>query len=350
MPTIEDLRAVLAAREEFAGDPDTVLQHVTAPPRRRMLAPTLAAAMVAALAVGGVVLAATQGHTPQQPSGGGPASTVPAATTAPPGGSQTLDRAFSIDRVIGYQFTLIAFTAESQLARITPSGSDSLAGFVTVYSPGVEPKAIQLSADGLHVTVNGADGTFLPGTEPDTVHAVDHPDSWPRLLWHYRSDAWAEVAGPFDFQDGPHRYDNSAARADELQIAEAVRTGDGGPITMPFAVTPPSELVIATADSGVMDCLGFDRPNQPQSGGTIATALAVCRVATGKVHDVPRESGDQVAVHDVGDGTSIVCVLDPTQVDPAIRDAMAHGGLQALADHVDTSPDPADPSTWLPIQ
>ncbi len=349
MPTIDDLRAVLAAREEFAGDPDTVLQHVTSPPRRRVLAPTLAAATVAALAVGGVLLATTQDR-PQQPSGGGPASTVPTATTAPPGARQTLDSGLLGRRRGGYQFTPIAFSAESQLARITPTGSDSLAGFVTVYSPGVEPKALQLSADGQHVTVNGADGMFLPGTEPDTVHAVDHPDSWPRLLWHYRSDAWAEIDGPFDFDDGIHMYDNTAARADELRIAEAVRIGAGGPITMPFAVTPPSELVIATADSGAMDCLGFDRANQPQSGGTIASALAVCRVATGKIDDVPRESGDQVAVHDVGDGTSIVCVLDATQLDPTVRDALAHGGLQSIADHVDASPKLDDPSTWLPIQ
>jgi hypothetical protein len=342
MPTIDDLRTVLVSREEFAGDPDTVRHHLASPPRRRVLAPTLAAATVAALAVGGVLLAASESDR-QQPSGGRPESTVPPATTAPPGAGQTLDWAFSVGAVTGYQFTSIGFSAESETARITHSDTSSLAGFVTVYSPGVEPKALQLSANGQHVVVNGTNGTFLPGTEPDTVHAVDHPDSWPRLLWHYRSDAWAEIDGPFAFDDGIHMYDNGAARADELRIAEAVRIGAGGPITMPFAVTPPSELVIATTGTGSSDCLGYDLAGQPQSGSV--SVLTVCRVASGRVDDMPFDSGDRVVVHDVGDGTSIVCALAAAHLD-----LLDQSGLQALADHVDASPKLDDPSTWLPIQ
>src|SRR6185312_8223793 len=101
---------------------------------------------------------------------------------------------------------------------------------------------------------------------------------------HYRPDAWAEVDGPFGFQQGPHSYDNAAAQATELRIAEAIRLGDSDPITMPFALAhPPSEFVIASAESGASNCLGYDLAGQPQPGTSATDVLTVCRVASGKV-------------------------------------------------------------------
>jgi hypothetical protein len=274
-----------------------------------------------------------------------PPTNVGTATTAPPTANSTLDWAFSVASVDGYDFTRFAFSAQSQQARITASGDGSFAGFVTMYSPGQTPKALQLSGNGEHVLVNGQDATFLPGTRPDTVRAADNPDSWPRLLWHYRADAWAEVDGPFGFDTARHEYDNAAASTAERRIAVAVHFGDSDPITMPFAVDhAPSELVIATTESGAANCLGYDLAGRPQSGGATST-LTVCRIASDRVGDVSGDAGDRIAVHDVGDGTSIVCVLGADSLD-----LLDQSGLQDIADHAKTSPTIDDPSTWLPVR
>lgn len=349
MPTLDDLRAVLYEREDFAGDPDTVRQFVASPPRRRVIAPGLAAAAVVALAVGGIVLAGTQDGA-RQPAGGGPSTSPPTATTAPPHANAALDWAFSVGAVAGYRFTRFAFDAESQQARITRADHGSFAGFVTMYSPGVSPKTLGLRVDSHQsVLVGSADAVFVPGIEPESVNAVDEPDSWPRLLWHYRDDAWVEVAGPFGFVADEHHYDNAAALPVERQIAMAVQIGDSDRITMPLAVHyVPSEFVIASTVSTPAACLGYDLAGKAQSLPAPFN-LSVCRVTNDQIDNVPSEDGDRIAVHDVGDGTSVVCVLAPEGLTPQDLQALSDGGLQAIADNADVSPSLDDPTTWLPV-
>lgn len=349
MPTIDDLRALLYAREEFAGDPDTVRQFVASPPRRQILAPALAAAAVVTLAVGGIALARTQDGT-HEPAGGTGLSVPPPAKTAPPNANVALHWGFSVGDVTGYRFNRFVFDAESQQARITDAGDDAFAGFVTMYSPGVAPKAVGLRVDTQQeVRVGAADAVFVPGIEPDTLQAGDDPDSWPRLLWHYRADAWIEVDGPFGYASGDHQYDNALALSVEKQIAGAVQIGDSNPITMPLAVKyVPSEFVIASAIRTAPACLGYDLAGDSQSQATTFN-LSVCRVASDQVDSVQREDGDQIAIHEVGDGTSIVCVLSPDGLSPQDLQNLSDGGLQSIADRADTSPSLTDPTTWLPV-
>lgn len=350
MPTLDDLRAVLYEREKFAGDPDVVRQFVASPPRRRVVAPALAAAAVVALAVGGIALAGRRDNS-HEPAGGSGLSTPPLATTAPPNANATLHWGFSIGDVAGYRFNRFVFDAESQLARITNAGDGSFTGFATMYSPSVSPKTLGLRVDTQQqVLVGTADAIFVPGISPDTQQAAEDSDSWPRLIWHYRADAWAEISGPFGYVTDEQNYDNPVALSVEEQIAEAVQVGDSDPITMPFAVEyVPSEFAIASATSLAPACLGYDLAGAPQPLPADVANLSVCRVATNQVDSVPREDGDQVAVHDVGDGTSVVCVLVPDGLSPQDLQDLTNGGLQSIADHADTSPKLADPSTWLPV-
>ena len=337
MPTLDDLRAVLADRERYAGDPDTVLHHVAEPPRRRVLAPALAAAAVVALAAGGVALAGSD-DPPAQQSGG----------TLPPYVASDPHWGFRVDAVDGYRSTRYWFAAESQVARVT-TGDGTFAGFVTVYARDVTPKSLQLPRSGTDVTVGDRDGTFFAGADPQTTDPADDADSFPRLLWKYDGTAWAEVDGIFGYDASTGTYDPAAARTAELAVAEAVHPGTDSAVTMPFAVgTPPDGVSLATAEAVDRQhdaCLGYRYAGDPPVYAHEDSALSVCRVPTAEAQQFRDAPGDgRAAVHELGDGTAILVMLAHEHLDALTQDQ-----LDALAASVDTSPSPTDRSTWLAV-
>lgn len=260
MRTEQDLRAALALLDEHAPAECTgLLDEPRAKSRARRVLPMAAVvAAVAAVAIA-VPLLVSGRETPKRPA-------PPAAVYEPP---VTLRYTFTVGDVPGYTITPSAIERDVQRADIT-IGADSTtgaAGAIYVFSPAAfDPTAAK---HGRPVEVNGHAGYFVKLTSPTLRGDDTKPAVLDAVVWQYAPDAWAMVQA--DFRDlAAVRGASVDAKAEELKIARAVRTGHPNAFRVPFRIGYlPAGLVAegGTPDQdGAWIYLGDGRPGDPHRG------------------------------------------------------------------------------------
>lgn len=324
MPTIDDLRDVLVAREVHAPEAVAIRPH-----RRRVLAPALAVVVVVTVATAAVVLAASN-HSGQQAGGSGPSAltgSTPPASTAPPHFTTHLRWNFSVGELSGYTVTRYLYTPYLQAALITPTSGSGSSGNVAVHPAGVY-HADWL--DGDPQKVDGRTGYFLGSPAK------------PKLVWQYADNSWAEVDGTFGYDHATQRYDYTAARAGELTIARALTFGPSDVVTMPFRISLPSNFTLeATSTQRGRGCIGYGNGGPyDEAQPALGSILTVCRVRDTGAPDDP----NPYLTQDLGDGTSLRFEVATTLRSDDLMSTLLQADKKA-----EVSPSLDDPSTWLPV-
>jgi hypothetical protein len=349
MPTTEQLRSALYAREQHAGDIEPLLARALAERSRRpSLAPVLVAALVLVLAATIVVIA-------QRPYG----SNSPAGTTDPAGysGSHPLPlRALRFALTGGVADLTVSEAsagAGEQSLLLHPTGT-RLQLQLLVYAPG-NPDATPFALRGVRVgdavpglqsvEVQGRPGYLGTLSDPhdETPGTADYPGA--AVAWQYRSGAWA-VLEP----DG--------LRLPSTQLLQYARGVDFGANTaLRTAVTlsaEPDGLRLAGLDLTYPHG-GYERAivdyASPDGSRTIAVSVEQTGAgapATGRRVTVDHRVGHWTAYGDgsatlaveLGHGQTLTVSSDHTGLTLARATAVARTATVATR--------PGTLSTWLP--
>jgi hypothetical protein len=242
MRTERDLRAVLAAREELAPQPDDVLAgvpHAAAGHRRRVAgavavaAAAVAAAVVVAVPVvllqdsggTGVQVAQPAATTPPDVAGTGPAG--PPESPVPVGSPEAFDFTIADQTVAGFEVVPTFVTYDYQEAEILLPGEELPSVWeysdeeypplrrLTVYDPGANAGETYLRP-GEHrerVRVNGTPGWY---TTADGVSVLE---------WEYVPDGAAKIYS---------RGEPPLSQQTALALAEGITFVDPYPATLPY--------------------------------------------------------------------------------------------------------------------
>jgi hypothetical protein len=331
MPTIEDLRDVLATRAQAAVNADDVLSRALATPRRtRRAAPLVAALTVAGLAIGGAALGALSARTPRIGSAG---------QIARPDGHFTWQ--FAIRPIDGYTVTRTDsrwYTADNdptvvgyqQIAQIDSSTHKGIIGSYVYEPASIDYPGNFLRDVSVAVTVGGEPGYFTPGRHVADVGLrgplYAHPwaavrdctDFWPALRWQNGDGTWSLISGTFGFDPATYDFNNDLARSTLYTIAKSVRVGvDGG------------------------FCIDYVGPDDPIEGDS---AVIACRFHTsGAAARLARETRGSALTRTLGDGTAFVLVFRSTNTD------LSAAQRNTMLDDADVSPSLDDPSTWVSL-
>lgn len=358
---VEADAAALTRLRSFAAALDE--PNPVAPTRtpRRFLPVAAAAAAVAIAAVGIAVVTARDGGS-RPPAGGSfptPEQLRPfwdIAVRPVPG--YPVKRVFASSR--GPEAGTFAIVTATSKTRPETGSIGSCSGTVPECSKapdGVPAQPTQVGA---------RPGSFYPGRHVAQAGLIDrlYHRPWtaayennefqPVLVWRADDNTTVTISGTFGFEPTTYDYDNARARDVMLRLARAVSAGRHDPIVMPFALRDlPNHLAPEAVMLGRGNhCIGYGRGGEGGRGEWVGSVMTACRVVTGAsraatikaADDIDPKETDGVAVHDFGDGTSVVVEVDSGQ-----KGVVSRAAAQRLADRADVSPRLADESTWIRV-
>jgi hypothetical protein len=237
MRTEQDLRRVLAQRDELVPDADAVMtgvRRVAARRRRRRAAGAIigaASAVVLVATLGGTLSALRSSPRLVQAS---PSVTTPAAVPSSPNDVPSAPRppfAFTVaaGTAAGFEFVPQSVSADQQGVLIFTAGDDVPVATLFVYPPGTDRTEVwdggsEPPTRSTPVTVNGAPGFYSANADVSG------------LSWQYARDSWAFIGG--DPSHGP------MAQERMVNLAEAVRFVAPYQARVPYRLTYlPTDLV-----------------------------------------------------------------------------------------------------------
>lgn len=292
MRTEEDLRVALAAREDFAPDPESVLAGArrVAARRRRRNGSAVASAVVTVLllaAAAPVVARVLPAHR-SGPAGGpgqaGSQASGPSGSLA--SGPSATDRQVASDPRPPFSFTVSpvavgafeiqpeAVTPDMQLAAIRRSGRAPILATLFVYRPGSNVIAGWDAGSPVPAMVNGAGAWYSEGNGKSA------------LRWTQTPGGWAVIDNPSTAV---------LSRSDLIRLAEAVRFTEAYPAKVPYR---PSYLPAGFTPFNVAQDTSVPGARrsvvQFQAAGGVAAGLDIS-VLDGPPSNVDRATGDFAA-------------------------------------------------------
>jgi len=218
MRTEQDVRRVLALREDLVPDPDAVLagvRRVGARRRRQRVGAAVTGAAVAVALVATLPFVLSGLGSPRRAVVAVPAASTtsaPAARTPAPTGVRP-PFAFTVDtaRVAGFEIEPLTVNPDVQTAAIRPSGADQQRATLFVYKPGTNTRVggdamgweVWTDKQPTRVSVNGATGWYTANEEASA------------LRWEYARDGWAVIGS--NYRQAPLTLEAA------LALAEGVR-------------------------------------------------------------------------------------------------------------------------------